>query len=598
MSNHESIRPGACAPLLLAAILAAAGISAVAEDPPAVRAGDRPAAGEKELNPESPSVLDLIPDDAALAIGVPNLVRLEARGDRLLKATNPRSFELSDAFQWAYKYLGVEQIVDEERPVAAMLVNVRDAGREDGDGFENIMETLVIHIPVTDPGEAAKRFGLSEDAVAEETIAAANGNARFAMVRGDYLLLAWNKRAIESVIEGEVLGSAIAEDRRAAAADADFLVLAGTKAWGKSWDDYVEDIRAGNVNLPDVPQKEEIKSLLQKTIPDARFALVTGHIEDGIQLRMLARFHGGGTAEEALTDLGSGAEPAVLAGLPRGNLLAAVAATGEELSTVDAARLLLPVVLNTFNRPELLRDNDPGRLVGTFDAIRSHLEGCRIALYATGAKTPTELSDRGAMATVFVLRTDDPENLVASIAREGIALGGDADGGAAARIPLRRASDQRTITGHAVERLEIDTAAVDPDLAGALREAFGPAWMYLRAVKHDGRVVVLLGSEIALLEKTLANLDASESGLLGTPPLQQAQSRLDAAHQAVLYVSLRRTLPTLVGFAEDAVEAMNEEIDRVSAFALVIEDQAVQVEIWIPLAELQAIPEKWRSGWF
>jgi len=601
MSDRPSIRAFVVATGIAAIALTAATASAArGQERPAAQTGDSTSLQEQVA--PSKTVLDLIPGDAALAIGIPNLVRLKERGDHLLNAVNAQSMRFSKVFEFGYDWLGIQGIVDETRPAVAMLVNVHDVGLADAGTFEHMFETFVVYVPVKDRHEAAKRVGLPQEALADGAIAPTRDTpARFVTIREDYLLLAWNKRAIESVLEGESLTAAISQKRRAAAADADFLLLIGTKSLGKSWEDYVADVATGDIHLPDVPRQDEIRDLLQKTVPDAEFALVTGQIDDGVQLRIFFRFREGGTAQAALADLGSGAEPATPAGLPQGNVLAAVAANGDGLAPINAARLLLPVVLNNFSRPNWLVENDPGRLVGTFDAIGPHLDGCRIALYATGATTPTELSNRGSMAAVFVLQTADPESLLDAIAREGISLGGsggdEEDGEAAPPLRVRRRPDPLTAAGHSVERLEIDTEGIAPELGDAFREAFGPAWMYLRAAQQEGRLVVLLGSQLSLLEETLANLDAHENGLLATGPLQLVQSRLDTAHQAALYVSLRRTLPALAGEVDDWVDAMNQDIERLTAFGLVIEKHTVQIEAWIPLAELQALPEKWRLVW-
>jgi hypothetical protein len=79
--------------------------------------------------------------------------------------------------------------------------------------------------------------------------------------------------------------------------------------------------------------------------------------------------------------------------------------------------------------------------------------------------------------------------------------------------------------------------------------------------------------------------------------LAQARARLDPAHQAVLHVSLRRTLPALSGL-DDGVAAMNSDVSRVTSAALTLERDLLQIELWVPLAELQAIPEKWRSFFY
>jgi hypothetical protein len=290
-----------------------------------------------------------------------------------------------------------------------------------------------------------------------------------------------------------------------------------------------------------------------------------------------------------------------LTGLPNGHLLGAVSARGAELRTIATARLVAPFALDAVAEADLLKDNDPTRMLGTFDAVRRQLTGVQMALYATGATTASEVSDRGMMAGLFVLETADPTQLVESIAAEGITLGGAAraenDANAPPPIVLRRHTGRETVAGHAVDHLEIDTSSLAAETAAALREAFGPAWMIVRAAPLENQVVLLLGSERGLFEETLQGMDSRSKVLSGSRPFAETRTRIDAAHQAALYVSLARTLPAAAGF-EDGAASLVREVDRISSAALTVERDLLQVEFWLPLAEIKAIPKEWFRLWW
>jgi hypothetical protein len=281
--------------------------------------------------------------------------------------------------------------------------------------------------------------------------------------------------------------------------------------------------------------------------------------------------------------------------------LGALAASGDELRTIATARLLAPLALEAISRTDLLKGNDPTRMLGTFDGVRRQLTGVRMAQYATGAATQTELSSRGMMAGVFLLDTAEPKQLIESIVAEGIVLGGQSrdsgdeeDGEPVPRIKLRHLPEQETLAGYAVDHLEIDTTSIDRDTSAALREAFGPAWMFVRAAPLENQVVVLLGTERRVLEATLEGMDAQGTGLAESKPFTESRARLDAAHQAALYVSLQRTLPVAAGVGSDS---MQREVDRVTSAAVTIERDLLQIEFWLPLAEIQALPKDLLRFW-
>lgn len=592
MSTAKSIK---CTCLTLMLWIAGAIAPSIAQDRP-----DAPAGGGSAQDAET--VLDLIPDDAALAIAIPNLQRLKERGDLLFAETNAQGLRVSEMFTTLYGYLNVHGIVDEQRPAAAMIANLHDLGFEDAEP-NNLFQAIVFRLPVGDLAETAKRFDLDEDAMATGRIVSrdvANGwPPGQVCIQDGYLLLATSKKAIESVLDGEPIAAEFSGERRAAAARSDIVVLAGTHPWANSWKEFVERIESEEFTAGQVPNEEQLKELLRKTVPDTRFALLTATIDDGIHLRLTGRFDRGGSAEQVLTRmLGRKSVAADLAPLPQGLVLGAIAAQGEELRTIATARLLAPLALQPINQSELLRDNDPTRMLGTFDGVLRQLTGARLALYATGAATPTELSNRGMMAGVFLLDTVNPRQLIESIAAEGVVLGGQSratdETDAPPRISLRHLPDRETLAGHSVDYLEIETDSIDPETATGLREAFGPSWMFIRAVSLEKQIVMLLGTERRLLEATLQGIDGQGAGLAVTTPLVESRKRLDAAHQAAFYVSLQRTLPAARG---DGIASMHRSVDRVTSAAVTIERDLLQIEFWLPLAEIKAIPQQWWRFW-
>jgi hypothetical protein len=556
---------------------------------------------------QQPSVLDLVPDDAALVIAIPDLRRLKERGDHLFDQTHSRGLRFSEIFAGLYDFLDVNGVVDESRPVAAMIANLHDVGVAQAD-VTSIMRAFVVRLPVKDVAEAARRFKLDDEALTSGRIVARDvpGDGTLmpshVCMRDGYLLLGTSKKAIESALDSRPIADQLSEERRMAAAKADVVVLAGTHPWANAWSSFVERIESKDYSIGQVPAEDELKQFLTETVPDTRFVLLTATIDDGIHLRIAAHFNMGGAAEAALAEI-RGTSPAAtdLAGLPGGRLLGALSARGDELRTIATARLLAPLALDAMAEAELLDKNDPTRMLGTFDAVRRQLTGVQMALYSTGAATQNELSDRGSMAGVFILEAAQPERVLESLAADGIVLGGRSrvhdDGSPKPRIALKHLPKRESIAGHDVDHLQIDMSSLDSEIAAALRQAFGPAWMTVRAAPLENKLVLLMGTERQLLEQALQTSDANKSDLAQAPPLVESLGRLDASHQAALHLSLQRTLPAAGGF-EDPIAAMRRDVNRVSSAAITIERDLLQVELWLPLEEIKAIPqEHWRLWW-
>src|SRR5437868_6120814 len=103
--------------------------------------------------------LDVLPQDAALALSIYNIEALMKKGDKFIADTEiDVPLRPSQLFVMANQFLGVRQGLDKKGSAAIFLM--RPEKGEERLGFNNLNEILVPAIPFTDADEMAANFGL------------------------------------------------------------------------------------------------------------------------------------------------------------------------------------------------------------------------------------------------------------------------------------------------------------------------------------------------------------------------------------------------------------------------------------------------------
>jgi hypothetical protein len=118
----------------------------------------------------------------------------------------------------------------------------------------------------------------------------------------------------------------------------------------------------------------------------------------------------------------------------------------------------------------------------------------------------------------------------------------------------------------------------DEAAAGALKQYFGPDWDKPRLAVRGQQVVLLLGSETALLEETLKNLESGKAvaAAQGEATLARIQVSVDAL--ASLVVGGARRLPG----------------KELPSLTLSVPPSGVQLDVFVPAAELKTFVEQKR----
>jgi hypothetical protein len=150
-------------------------------------------------------------------------------------------------------------------------------------------------------------------------------------------------------------------------------------------------------------------------------------------------------------------------------------------------------------------------------------------------------------------------------------------------------------SGHRVEIARVRLTNKDAPAAEVLRHGFGPDWDKVRLVKHGKQVVVLLGSDETLLDKTLANLEDGKPGLAAAPSLTRFARQADPARKLEVHGSVGTVLALLQG--EDLRRGKPAAaVPALSSASLVVGAERLRLDLWLPAPELGAVVKKTMGG--
>lgn len=154
---------------------------------------------------------------------------------------------------------------------------------------------------------------------------------------------------------------------------------------------------------------------------------------------------------------------------------------------------------------------------------------------------------------------------------------------------LTRAAEKRGDRPVDVLRVRLDPQ--DAGLATAMKGLLGPDWDKVRLVAHGRHVVALFGSDAALLDRALLNLDKGDAGLAAWPMLKGFRDRT-ARRDGEMHVNWQR----LKGFAGGRLPAGDGRQLPLASGSLRLEKDAVQVDLWLPTADFHDLLGQWFSG--
>jgi hypothetical protein len=142
--------------------------------------------------------------------------------------------------------------------------------------------------------------------------------------------------------------------------------------------------------------------------------------------------------------------------------------------------------------------------------------------------------------------------------------------------------------GQRVEVVRVNLGAKDAPAVKQLRGLLGPQWDRVRLVARGDQLVVLVGSEVALLEQTLANLDAGKPGLAAAAGPAAFARQAGASRTAELHFSIER-LVALIGNKPGNDPAPARGPGNLTSFGLTVGAADLQVDFWLPPTELAVL---------
>ena len=351
--------------------------------------------------------LDIIPEDAFVAIAIRNLSELTERGDEFIDKTGLRvPMRLSKAYDFATTFLGIRDGLDKNGAAALMLF--RPDVKED---------TFVLAVPVDDLEVMASNFGMSRERLVEgevidrQTIRdnRTQSFVRYVAVRGNHVLLGGNPKFVELAAKGRTLRESLPNDERETLAKDDILLYGKTKPVKDQWARSLAGLESELSDFP--PDEAEALRQVAAASGELSYVVAAVRLDNGIGATVVLRFQGD-KSRGILTRLEGGKSGTSLTGLPAGQVLAAHASSGDGDTSAAVARALLRFLLKTFSikTDEFISAGHRSNVVGVFGEGWQRLNGSRTALYEN--ENPKR---DGLFSLIAVLDTDGAEQFVADM---------------------------------------------------------------------------------------------------------------------------------------------------------------------------------------
>ena len=140
-------------------------------------------------------------------------------------------------------------------------------------------------------------------------------------------------------------------------------------------------------------------------------------------------------------------------------------------------------------------------------------------------------------------------------------------------------------SGRPVAIVEVKLNLDEAPVAAQLRRMLGPQWNKIRLATVGNRIVVLLGSDTALMNKAIANVKKGELGIQGETQYASFQSRANVQRKVEFHLSLART-QQLVARQVDAKEGRAASM---TSFGLSIAPQHLRFDLFAPLEEVKSV---------
>jgi len=354
-----------------------------------------------------PGVLDIVPSNAALALSIRNLQDLKRKGETFLEKTELQVFlRPSQLFDFALSWIGVRKGVDDQAPIALIMVDPDKVGTEYGK-WEDLEKTLVLAIPFNDRDQIAANFSLQGTDLKLEKIISVDTTPKgfdlrgYVAVRGRHLLMAAHAPAIQLVLDAKPIRQTLGQKQQQLIDQSDIVLQAGPRNWGEKGRATLQEA-AANADVLDESPEAALVRRFSKAIRSFRLGLVGAQIDGGLHINIITLFDDVGEARQLLTELAAGSQASDLRGLPNGNILFAQGLRSDGVQTVTIARKLASLMLGKTVSMKFASVQQHPILVDIIGDVWQRLQGSRFAVYQN-QQDPAQ----GLFNLMAILDTDD-----------------------------------------------------------------------------------------------------------------------------------------------------------------------------------------------
>ncbi|MGI9517523.1 MAG: hypothetical protein ACR2NP_10775 [Pirellulaceae bacterium] len=539
------------------------------------------------------SALDAIPINAQAAMAVKQLDQLEPQLRDLVREIYPglEGF-VPYVLQYYYEWAGFDtspesdigRLVDRTRAggIFEMPVEIREGVRD--------YPTVSVY-PVRDTEALATELGISEDKLLSGSVV--EGDADFAPMRyGNGLLYASESpRALLNLDLDGSLTSRLGMQYQDEFADQDAVLFLNLRDSGGSISSTIQDV-TGLVPMVESLSREESSTELTRdlaaAIEELDFGVAGVQLTDGIRISYTTFFRDEVTDSQALQFIESirgGDGVCDVQHLPDEGFLAAFAARGDGRRNVDAAKVVLNLILERISPDqEILGYEDKALFYEMFGQIWQQLSATRVGLYRCADDTNGKLS----AVTIFSVR--DPQAFMSQL--PGLVEFADAAARRYAEehelppIGFRFQPAAELIDNLPVDVLEIDTDRLTQKYRDYLRSMLGENASTIRFVVLAEHVVMAIGSDDAALKSAIENLNTGATGLAGHPAIVASNEKLDPSRKIELHLCPENLIRV---FDLGRGDLDYTDTEQLVSFSATIEIQRLGFDLWLPSPQLKAL---------
>ncbi len=142
--------------------------------------------------------------------------------------------------------------------------------------------------------------------------------------------------------------------------------------------------------------------------------------------------------------------------------------------------------------------------------------------------------------------------------------------------------------GVPIDVLKMSLNTRNAALLKQIQQLLGPNWDKLRLAVVGDQVVVLMGSDVALLDQTIANLKAGKDGLAGSKLFAGFDKRADKNRTAEMHGSAQAFLGLLASEWKLPAKLFRDP-PALTSFAISFEADRLQIDLWVPTRELRTM---------